>query len=100
MEWIGGLYAIEASIKERPPDDKHALRQEQALPLLTQMRTWLEVSLRSLLLKSLTAGAIGYALSNWQALTRYLEAGILDIDNNACERAIRPIATMRSLCPA
>jgi transposase len=32
LEWIGGLYAIEASIKERPPDDKHALRQEQALP--------------------------------------------------------------------
>ena len=95
LEWIGRLYAIEATIKERPPDEKRELRQQRALPLLEQMRSWLELSLRSLLPKSPTARAIGYALSHWQALTRYLEAGILDIDNNACERTIRPIAVGR-----
>jgi len=95
LDWIGRLYAFEATIKERPPDDKRVLRQEHALPLLGQIRSWLEVSLHSLLPKSPTAGAIGYALSNWQALSRYVEAGILDIDNNACERAIRPIAVGR-----
>jgi transposase len=96
LDWIRQLYAIEASIKEHPPDQKQQLRQERALPLLEQIRTWLEASLRSLLPKSPTAGAIGYALSNWQALTRYAEAGILDIDNNACERTIRPIAVGRN----
>ncbi len=30
--------------------------------------------------------------SNWTALTRYLDAGFLSIDNNAAERAMRPIA--------
>jgi transposase len=34
-------------------------------------------------------------LNNWAALTRYPESGILDIDNNACERAMRPVAIGR-----
>lgn len=95
LQWIGRLYAIEAAIKEHPPDAKQQIRCEQAGPLLSEFRTWLEVSLRSLLPKSPTAGAIGYALAHWQALTRYLESGILDIDNNACERAMRPVAIGR-----
>jgi hypothetical protein len=39
--------------------------------------------------------AIGSMLSNWSALTRYAEPGNLNIDNNTCERAIRPIALGR-----
>jgi transposase len=39
-----------------------------------------------------------YALSRWAALTRYCDDGRLEIDNNAAERSIRPIATRRSLC--
>jgi hypothetical protein len=34
-------------------------------------------------------------LKNWAAFRRYLESGILDIDNNACERAMRPVAIGR-----
>ena len=41
------------------------------------------------------AGAFGYTLSNWAALTRYPDNGILQIDNNLCERAMRPIAIGR-----
>jgi hypothetical protein len=51
--------------------------------------------LRVVLPRSPTAGAIGYALQNWVALTRYTDSGILDIDNNACERQIRPVALGR-----
>lgn len=60
------------------------------------MREWLEGTLRTVLPRSPTAGAIGYALQNWTALTRYTESGVLDIDNNACERAIRPVALGRN----
>ena len=63
--------------------------------MLAEFRLWLEGSLRALLPKSPTAGAIGYALSNWAALNRYTDSGILDIDNNACERAMRPVALGR-----
>ena len=39
--------------------------------------------------------AIAYTRSNWMALSRYLEADFLSIDNNASENAIRPIALGR-----
>jgi len=95
LDWIGRLYAIETEIREEPPDKKARRREQSARPLLTEFRLWLEGSLRTLLPKSPTAGAIGYALSNWAALNRYTDSGILDIDNNACERAMRPVALGR-----
>jgi len=45
--------------------------------------------------KSPIGGAIGYARSNWVALNRYTEAGFLAIDNNASERAVKPVAIGR-----
>lgn len=95
LDWIGRLYAIEAEIRDKRPDEKQRLRQEQSIPVLTDLRAWLEGTLRTVLPRSPTAGAIGYALSNWSALNRYVESGILDIDNNACERAMRPVALGR-----
>jgi transposase len=55
----------------------------------------LEKSLRSLSTKSETAGAIHYALSHWRALTRYVDDGLLEIDNSAAERALRAVALGR-----
>ena len=39
--------------------------------------------------------AIHYSLSRWEALTRYVDDGLLEIDNNAVEREIRPVALGR-----
>jgi hypothetical protein len=39
--------------------------------------------------------AIAYALRHWQALTRYLDDGCLDIDNNVAELTLRHIAICR-----
>ena len=41
------------------------------------------------------AKAIGYVRGQHRALRQYLEDGRIPIDNNACERAIRPIAIGR-----
>ncbi len=45
--------------------------------------------------KSDTAAAIRYALSHWRALTRYVDEGLLEIDNSAAERALRAVAIGR-----
>ena len=45
--------------------------------------------------KSPIGAAIGYARSNWAALSRFTEAGYLEIDNNASERAMKPVALGR-----
>jgi len=55
----------------------------------------MEKTLRSLSTNSETAGAIRYALSHWRALTRYIDDGLLEIDNSAAERALRAVAIGR-----
>jgi len=55
----------------------------------------MEKSLRQLSPKSETAAAIRYALSRWRALVRYIDDGLLEIDNNAAERALRCVALGR-----
>src|SRR3954469_2019145 len=45
--------------------------------------------------KSPLGVAVGYALGNWAALTRYTDAGFLAIDNNASERALRAVTVGR-----
>ena len=62
------------------------------------MKPWLEAKLAAVSGRSKLAEAIRYALSRWAGLTRYLDNGRIEIDNNVVERAMRPIATRLSLC--
>jgi hypothetical protein len=95
IERIAALYAIEAEIRGSTPEIRKSIRQERARPLIDSMHTWLEATLAKLSRKSDTAAAIRYALSRWAALTRYIDDGQLDIDNNAAERALRVVALGR-----
>ena len=92
---IGALYGIEEQIRGKPAELRCSVRQTRARPLLDELRQWMEKMLRSLSTKSETAGAIRYALSHWRALTRYVDDGLLEIDNNAAERALRAVAIGR-----
>jgi transposase len=95
LERVAALYAIEAEIRGSTPEIRKTIRQARAKPLLDSMRTWLETTLAKLSRKSDTAAAIRYALSRWRALTRYVDDGQLEIDNNAAERALRVVALGR-----
>jgi hypothetical protein len=64
-------------------------------PLIVQMRAWLQATLQRIPKRGDLAKAIRYALTRWTALTRYLDDGTIEIDNNPVERAIRPIALGR-----
>jgi transposase len=92
---IGALYGIEEQIRGKPAELRCSIRQDRARPLLDELRQWMEKTLRSLSTKSETAGAIRYAISHWRALTRYVDDGLLEIDNNAAERALRAVAIGR-----
>jgi len=92
---IGALYGIEEDVRGKPVELRREIRQARARPLLDDMRSWMEKSLRQLSTKSETAGAIRYALSHWRALTRYVDDGLLEIDNSAAERALRAVALGR-----
>jgi transposase len=92
---IGALYGIEEQIRGKPAEFRCSIRQARAKPLLDELRNWMDKTLRSLSAKSETVGAIRYALSHWRALTRYLDDGLLEIDNNSAERALRAVAIGR-----
>ena len=66
-----------------PCTENGAPRAERAVPLLADLKGWLEAQLARVSKKSELAVAIRYALSRWSAMTRYAADGRLEIDNNA-----------------
>lgn len=95
LAFIGRIYEIEGRAKGHPPDERLAMRQAETVPLLSEFRRWLEGHAPTLLPQGPLGQAVSYVLSNWQALTRFTENGILAPDSNLVERAIRPIANGR-----
>jgi hypothetical protein len=91
---IGALYAIEAEAREATLDAAaiHALRQDQAKPLVDDLQRWLQTIRPTVMGASGTSNAIDYALKRRAALARYLDDGRYPIDNNGIENAIRPVA--------
>lgn len=95
LERIAALYKIESAIRGSPPSMRQSTRQEQAKPVVTALHAWIREQLPTLSRKSDTAGAIGYVMNHWQALTRFLDDGRIEIDNNTAERALRGVALGR-----
>jgi len=95
--WIGELYGLERSAKKNKLDDERRgeLRQQRARPILKRIRAYLQEIAVTALPKSPLGEAIGYALRQWDALTRYSEDGSLEIDNNGAENALRPFVLGR-----
>ena len=59
------------------------------------LKTWFEQQLARVSAKSVIAEAIRYALHHWDGLTRFLDDGRIELDNNVVERGIRPIVLNR-----
>nr|WP_051883797.1 IS66 family transposase [Salinisphaera hydrothermalis] len=95
LERIADLYQVESAIRGQPPADRRAARQARAGPMLTALKQQLNTALHQVSAKSPLATAIKYALSRWPALTRYRDDGVLEIDNNIAERALRCVALGR-----
>jgi transposase len=95
LAMVRELYAVEEEAKALDDEHRRERRQQKSVPILAKIKTWLEKEKELVLPRSPMAGAIGYALNQWQALCRYVEQGFLDIDNNAAERAMKRIAIGR-----
>lgn len=92
LNQIAALYAIEAKGRGMSATDRQRLRQDEAVPLLAQMKAWLLQTRVNTANGGALAKAIDYSLRRWDALSRYAHSGHLPIDNNPIENAIRPIA--------
>ena len=92
---IATLYVIEAEVRGQPPDQRRRARQDRTKPLVAALRGVLDDALRRLSPKSVMAVAIAYGTKRWAALTRFIDDGRLEIDNNIAERSLRSIAIGR-----
>ena len=95
LTMINKLYGIERDLKEMTDEQRFAGRQEKSLPVLAQLKSWLEKTQPQVASQSALGKALSYLGSNWSRLERYVEAGFLPIDNNAAERAIKPFVIGR-----
>jgi transposase len=95
LAYIQRLYRVEHEISGFSSEHKKQVRQLKAKPILTEFKMWLKRQLKELLPESLLVKAINYTLNFWNELELYCDYGYLDIDNNAAERAMRPVALGR-----
>ena len=103
LEYCNALFAIERKAakeakergKELDAAERLAYRQAKSAPLLEEFHTWLLAQSTTVLPKSAQGQAIGYCLNQWDKLKTFLSDGRLEIDNNRCERAVKPFVIGR-----
>ena len=92
---IGKLYGIERDCKDAEAPERFRARQHLSLPVLAELREWLDKTRPAVVPQSVLGKALSYMHDYWGKLIRYTERGDLPIDNNRCENAIRPFVIGR-----
>ena len=95
LRQIAALYRIEADIRGQNPEDRLAARQERSSPRITEFEIWLTEHRARVSAKSPLGEALKYIAKYWGGLCLYLADGRIEMDSNAVERTIRPIALNR-----
>jgi len=95
LSFVRDLYSIEDAAKSLSDDERRAMRQARSVPILIEIKTWLDRERDVVLPRSPMAAAMTYALNQWDALNTYVREGFLNIDNNAAERALKRVAIGR-----
>lgn len=95
LSYIQKLYRLEKPLKQADSGQRYQVRQQEAAHILTQFKLWLDKSALQISSQGLLGKAINYALNQWDKLVLYLDNGLLNIDNNRAERAIKPFVIGR-----
>lgn len=83
---FGHLYALEEETQGSAPEVRRAKRQETSKPLYNDLVAWCRNRGRDEPRSSLLGQALGYVLDHEVALSRFLNEGIIPIDNGIFER--------------
>ena len=95
LQRIQLLYRIEKQAKDLTVEQRFALHQSRSVPILNDLRKWLDQHLPVVVKQSGLGKAMHYMDKQWDKLTVYTTDGRLNIDNNFCENAIRPFVIGR-----
>ncbi len=103
LEFCNDLFAIERKAAQQAKERGQGLdaaarlayRREKSAPKLEEFHQWLLAQSTTVRPKSALGEAIGYCLNQWGKLNTFLSDGRLEIDNNRCERAVKPFVIGR-----
>jgi hypothetical protein len=97
LGWIKQLYDLERTAKENSfqHEQIRLLRQQHAVPVLKQLKEWLDANVEATVKDSPIGEAIRHALKIWDRLLVYTTDGRLLPDTNRVENAIRPVTLGR-----
>lgn len=95
LQRIAALYKIEDEVRGSPTEQRQQIRTERSRVIVDDLRIFLEAKNRQVSAKAKLGEAIRYALTRWDGLSRFLDDGRVDLDSNAVERSIRPLALNR-----
>jgi transposase len=93
----GRLYEIEkrAKANKLTAEQLLKLRKSESVPVLEEIKASLERYKHCVVPKNPIHKAVNYTLNQWDALCRYTQDPILEIDNNLAERTLRTVVVGR-----
>ena len=95
LKQIAALYRIEKQIRGQSADDRLVVRSQKSAPKVAAFKAWLDHAQTQVSAKSPTGLALKYIAKYWDGLILFLTDGRIEMDSNAVERTIRPIALQR-----
>ena len=97
VELMDKLFAIDARARDEKMNHaaRHALRQQEAPPLLEKIREQILAMSRNVLPKSAAGKACIYTLTLWKRLEHFLDYPELELSNNLAENSMRGVALGR-----
>ncbi|MGS0738600.1 IS66 family transposase [Pseudomonas sp. GG8] len=71
LTMINKLYGIERELKDVSDEQRFTGRQEKSLPILSQLKNWLEKTQSQVMPQSVLGKAVNYLANNWSRLEPY-----------------------------
>jgi transposase len=90
VERMTDLWKLEARVRGQNPAARAAARQAISAPIVAELFTLWQQTLPRISGKSKLAEAIRYAIARRDIFERFLTDGLIELDSNIVERAIRP----------
>jgi len=89
------LFEIEREANGKTFDERYAIRNKKAVPVLDEFYYWLTSIEPHVAEKSKIGKAVNYSINQWKYLERYLLDGRIECSNNRAERSIKPFVINR-----
>ena len=95
LDYITNLYSLEKQAREMTSKERYCFRLEKSTPIIDELKEWLFDKVNYVPPQSLTGKAMTYFVKQWPRFVNYLADGKIEVDNNRCERMVRPFTIGR-----